>query len=89
MLFDRGGNTSSPDTLTLSIFAFNGMLGGGLIDADPNADGIQLTGTTAALATAFEPATFTAAAGVGIPKLLFNLTDTVGHSVNYQYPLSA
>ncbi|MCX8517323.1 MAG: hypothetical protein ORN29_04540, partial [Rhodoferax sp.] len=85
--FDRGGNTSSADTLTLSIFAVNGTIGG-LTDADANADGIQLTGTAAALATAFEPATFTAAAN-GTPKLLFNLTDSVRHSVNYQYPLSA
>ena len=88
LTFSRGGNTSSADTLTLSIFAVNGTIGG-LTDADANADGIQLTGTTAALATAFAPATFTAAVGVVIPKLLFNLTDTVGHSVNYQYPLSA
>ena len=87
LLFDRGGNTSSADTLTLSIFAVNGTIGG-LTDTDANADGIQLTGTTAQLATAFTPTTFTAAAS-GTPALLFNLTDAVGHSVNYQYPLSA
>ena len=86
--FSRGGNSSTADTLKLSIFAVNGTLGGGLQDADANADGIQLTGTAAQLANLFAPATFTAAAS-GTPALLFNLTDAVGHSVNYQYPLSA
>ncbi|MCX8520644.1 MAG: LamG domain-containing protein, partial [Rhodoferax sp.] len=89
--FDRGGNTSSTtgaDTLTLSIFAVNGTLGASLADADANADGLQLIGNAQALATAFAPATFTAAVS-GNPALLFSLTDAVGHSVSFSYPLSA
>ena len=83
LTFSRDGNTSSADTLKLSILPINGTLSG-VTDADANAAGTQLQGTAAQLGTAFAAAQFTAAQG-GTPALLLNLTDAVGHSTNYQY----
>lgn len=64
------------DTLTVTLTANNGQLGG-LTDADPNTAGIQLIGKAASINAALAGATFTANA-VGFASVGIQVVDGVG-----------
>ena len=86
LVFTKGGNTSAIDVLSVTVVATNATIGG-LTDLDNNAaNGIQLSGTAAALTTQFAAATLTANAS-GTPTLNLTLSDAVGHTTRYNYPV--
>jgi large repetitive protein len=70
------GNAGVAEVLTLSLL-FEGGTVGGLTDADANTPGLQVSGTAAALQTAFAAATFTAT--TESPTLSLTLSDPAGN----------
>jgi uncharacterized delta-60 repeat protein len=74
------------DDMTLTLTAVNGALKG-LDDSDPDADGIQLSGTAAQINAAIAGATFTAAAA-GAASIELELSDGA-ESVTQSYLLTA
>lgn len=75
------------DTLTVTLIAANGSIGA-LTDADPNAPGIQLTGTASAINAALAGATFTAAVA-GAASITISVTDGKGAPATATYSLTA
>jgi len=75
------------DTLTVTLTATNGIIGG-LTDADPNTAGIQLTGTAVQINTALADALFTATAA-GVASIGFSLSDGIAPLVTDIYYLNA
>ncbi len=65
---------SNGDTMTITLTAVNGTIGG-LTDADAEAAGIQLTGTAATINTALASAIFTASSA-GAASVNLSVTDT-------------
>ncbi|MFA5427776.1 MAG: DUF4347 domain-containing protein, partial [Sulfurimonas sp.] len=65
---------SNSDTMTITLTAVNGTIGG-LTDADAETEGIQLTGTAAAINTSLASATFTATVA-GTASINLSVTDT-------------
>ena len=78
----------SGNNLTVTLTSANGSIGG-LVDADANTGGIQLTGTASAINTALVGATFTAATA-GAASINISVTDAVVSSpTTAAYSLSA
>lgn len=74
-------------TLSLTLLASNGTIGG-LVDADANTAGIQLSGTIASLNKALAAATFNASS-VGAASVALSLSDGVAQPVTATYALQA
>ncbi|MCX8517419.1 MAG: LamG domain-containing protein, partial [Rhodoferax sp.] len=87
LVFTKGESTSASDVLSVTVQATNATFAiTGLADADPGTSGFQMTGTAAALSTQFASATLTPNAS-GTPTLNLTLSDAVGHTTRYSYPL--
>ena len=88
LVFSKGERTDDPSVLTLTALPTNASFTiNGLTDADSSTPGFQLVGTAAQLRSNFAPAKITVDASAS-PSLNLALTDAVGHSVSYSYPLA-
>ena len=87
LIFTKGGKTTDPAVLNLTVLPRNLTLHGlGDLDND-SSNGYQLQGTASALASSFASASATAP-NSGAIGLTLTLTDAAGHSSSYQYPIS-
>lgn len=75
------------DTLTVTLTATNGVIGG-LTDADQNTAGIQLTGTASQINAQLASATFTATTA-GDASIAISVNDGNAPAVTSTYPITA